>query len=303
VTAPGSRPAGHGDPVRAESGGRPGIDLNSDLGESVDGRLMGDDAAMFPLITSANIACGYHAGDDETMLASCRRAVEHGVAVGAHVSYRDRAGFGRRSLDVAAADLTADVAAQLAALDRIARGAGARVAYVKPHGALYNRIVHDRNQAAAVVEAIGAFEPRLPLLGLPGSAALELAATAGLPVFREAFVDRGYRADGTLIPRGEPGALLEDLEEIADRAVDFARTGAADSLCVHGDTPGAVTMARLVRERLAAAGIPLRPFTGTAGQSPGRRPAAGDSRATLGDSPGRGEAPVPSPSGPRTTGR
>jgi UPF0271 protein len=242
----------------------PGIDLNSDLGESVDGRLMGDDAAMFPLITSANIACGYHAGDDETMLASCRRAAENRVAVGAHVSYHDRAGFGRRTMEVAPADLAADVASQLAALDRIARGVGTPIAYVKPHGALYNRIVHDRTQAAAVVEAVGAFDPQLPILGLPGSAVLELAAGAGLPVFREAFVDRGYRSDGTLIPRGEPGDLLEDLEQIADRAVEFALRGAADSLCVHGDTPGAVAMARLVRQRLAAAGISLRPFTDAA---------------------------------------
>ncbi|UNK45874.1 LamB/YcsF family protein [Arthrobacter sulfonylureivorans] len=243
---------------------RPRIDLNSDLGESVDGRLMGDDAAMFPLITSANIACGYHAGDDETMLASCRRAAENQVAVGAHVSYQDREGFGRRSMEVAPADLVADVASQLAALDRIARGAGTPIAYVKPHGALYNRIVHDRIQAAAVVEAVGAFDPQLPILGLPGSAVLELAAGAGLPVFREAFVDRGYRSDGTLIPRGEPGDLLEDLEKIADRAVEFSLRGAADSLCVHGDTPGAVAMARLVRQRLAAAGISLRPFTDAA---------------------------------------
>jgi UPF0271 protein len=248
----------------------PGIDLNSDLGESVDGRLMGDDAAMFPLITSANIACGYHAGDDETMLASCRRAAENRVAVGAHVSYQDREGFGRRAMDVAPADLVADVTSQLAALDRIARGAGTPIAYVKPHGALYNRIVHDRSQAAAVVEAVGAFDPQLPILGLPGSAVLELAAEAGLPVFREAFVDRGYRGDGTLIPRGEPGDLLEDLEQIADRAVEFALNDAADSLCVHGDTPGAVAMARLVRQRLAAAGISLRPFTDAAAQTSGR---------------------------------
>ena len=243
---------------------RPGIDLNSDLGELVDGLLVGDDAAMFPLITSANIACGYHAGDDETMLASCRRAAENRVAVGAHVSYQDRAGFGRRSMEVASADLIADVASQLAALDRIARRAGTPIAYVKPHGALYNRIVHDRIQAAAVVEAVGAFDPQLPILGLPGSAVLELAAGAGLPVFREAFVDRGYRGDGTLIPRGEPGDLLEDLEQIAERAVEFALRDAADSLCVHGDTPGAVAMARLVRQRLAAAGIGLRPFTDAA---------------------------------------
>lgn len=243
------------------------IDLNSDLGESVDGRLMGDDAAMFPLISSANIACGYHAGDDETMLASCRSAVDHGVSVGAHVSYRDRAGFGRRTMDMGPSELVADVAGQLAALARIAGSVGTRLSYVKPHGALYNRIVHDRAQAAAVVEAVAAFDPELPILGLPRSAVLELAADAGLPVFREAFVDRGYRPDGTLIPRGEPGAILDNMEQIAERAVQFALAGAADSLCVHGDTPGAVQMARLVRERLSAAGIAVRPFTASSAGS------------------------------------
>lgn len=236
------------------------IDLNSDLGESFGSWTMGDDAAMFPLVSSANIACGYHAGDGTTMLASCRRAVQHGVRVGAHVSYRDLAGFGRRAMEIEPAELAADVLYQLAALDGIARVAGTRVAYVKPHGALYNRIVHDRAQAAAVLEAVRAFDPSLPVLGLPGSAVLELAAEAGQPVRREAFVDRGYRPDGTLIPRGEAGALLSDLDQIAGRAVGFARSGRVDSLCVHGDTPGAVAMAALVRERLAAAGIAVRPF-------------------------------------------
>ncbi|MFD1214684.1 LamB/YcsF family protein [Arthrobacter sp. GCM10027362] len=236
------------------------IDLNSDLGESFGSWTMGDDAAMFPLVSSANIACGYHAGDGTTMLASCRRAVQHGVTVGAHVSYRDLAGFGRRAMDMDPAELAADVLYQLAALDGIARVAGTRVAYVKPHGALYNRIVHDRVQAAAVLDAVRAFDPTLPVLGLPGSAVLELAAQAGQPVRREAFVDRGYRPDGTLIPRGEPGALLSDLEQIAERAVGFARSGRADSLCVHGDTPGAVAMAALVRQRLEAAGLAVRSF-------------------------------------------
>jgi UPF0271 protein len=236
------------------------IDLNSDLGESFGAWTMGDDAAMFPLISSANIACGFHAGDGTTMLASCRRAAGHRVAVGAHVSYRDLAGFGRRAMDIGPDELAADVLYQLAALDGIARAAGTRVAYVKPHGALYNRIVHDRIQAAAVLEAVRAYDAALPVLGLPGSAVLELAAAAGQPVRREAFVDRGYRADGTLIPRGQPGALLSDLDQIADRAVGFARSGQVDSLCVHGDTPGAVEMAVRVRGRLAAAGIAIRAF-------------------------------------------
>jgi len=238
----------------------PGIDLNSDLGESFGSWAMGDDAAMFPLISSANIACGYHAGDGRTMLASCRLAAEHGVAVGAHVSYRDLAGFGRRAMDIDPAELAADVLYQLSALQGIARVAGTRVAYVKPHGALYNRIVHDHAQAAAVLEAVRRVDPALPVLGLPGSAVLELAAEAGQPVRREAFVDRGYRPDGTLVPRGQQGAILSDLDFIADRAVDFARSGQVDSLCVHGDTPGAVEMARLVRRRLAEAGIAIRSF-------------------------------------------
>ncbi|NKX55053.1 LamB/YcsF family protein [Arthrobacter mobilis] len=236
------------------------MDLNCDLGESFGAWTMGDDAAMFPLISSANIACGFHAGDGRTMLASCRRAARYGVAVGAHVAYRDLAGFGRRAMDIEPAELAADVLYQLAALAGIARTAGTRVAYVKPHGALYNRIVHDRAQAAAVLEAVRSFDASLPVLGLPGSAVLELAAEAGQPVRREAFVDRGYRPDGTLIPRGEPGALLSDLEQIADRAVGFARGGGVDSLCVHGDTPGAVGMAALVRRRLDAAGIAVRSF-------------------------------------------
>jgi UPF0271 protein len=182
------------------------------------------------------------------------------VAVGAHVSYRDRDGFGRRDMNVDPEELASDVLYQLAALDGIARLAGTRVRYVKPHGALYNRIVHDGGQAAAVLSAVRGFDTALPILGLPGSAVLDLAAAAGQPVRREAFVDRGYRADGTLIPRGEPGAILSDLELIAGRAVDFARSGAVDSLCVHGDTPGAVAMAAAVRERLTDAGIAIGPF-------------------------------------------
>ena len=248
------------------------VDLNCDLGESFGAWTMGDDEAMFALISSANVACGFHAGDPMTMLASCRLAVEHEVSVGAHVSYRDLAGFGRRAMDIAPAQLYADVLYQLCALDGIARTAGTAVRYVKPHGALYNRIVHDAEQAAAVLAAVRDFNPALPLLGLPGSAILALAQEAGQPLWQEAFVDRGYQPDGTLTPRGTPGALLSDVGVIAERAVRMVTDGTvaatdgtiielkADSLCVHGDTPGAVQMAGAVCGALADAGVRTRAF-------------------------------------------
>jgi UPF0271 protein len=248
------------------------IDLNSDLGESLGAWTMGDDAAMLRLVTSANIACGFHAGDASTMLATCRLAAENGVAVGAHVSYRDLAGFGRRAMDVPSDELYGEVLYQLAALSGVARVAGTRVAYVKPHGALYNRIVSDRPQAAAVVRAVADFDPALALLGLAGSAVADKAQDAGLRFVREAFVDRGYLADGTLVPRGRPGAVLAGDAEIAVRAMRLVVEGAVtavdgteigvevDSLCVHGDTPGAVSMAAAVRSALAAAGVRVEAF-------------------------------------------
>jgi UPF0271 protein len=249
------------------------IDLNSDLGESFGAWTMGDDRAMLALVTSANVACGFHAGDASTMLATCRIAARDGIAVGAHVSYRDLAGFGRRAMDVPRADLRDEVLYQLSALAGIARVAGTRVRYVKPHGALYNRIVADPDQAAAVAEAVAAFDPGLRLLGLAGSAIARAAGDAGLRFVHEAFVDRGYRPDGTLVPRGEPGALLSGDEAIAARAVRLVREGRVtaadgteievqvDSLCVHGDTPGAVGMARAVRTALEQAGIAVRAFS------------------------------------------
>ncbi|ANF31537.1 hypothetical protein A0130_07500 [Leifsonia xyli] len=248
------------------------IDLNSDLGESFGAWSMGDDAALLRLVSSANVACGFHAGDASTMLATCREAAADGVTVGAHVSYRDLAGFGRRSMDVPPGELRDEVLYQLAALTGLARVAGTAVRYVKPHGALYNRIVHDEAQANAVVDAVVAFDPSLALLGLAGSAVERAAGEAGVRFVREAFVDRGYRADGTLVPRTEPGALLSDADAIADRAVRMVTDGrvtavdgteldvAVDSLCVHGDTPGAVAMARAVREALAASAVAVEPF-------------------------------------------
>lgn len=248
------------------------VDLNSDLGESFGAWSMGDDAALLRLVSSANVACGFHAGDASTMLATCREAAANGVTVGAHVSYRDLAGFGRRAMDVPSGELRDEVLYQLSALAGLARVAGTGVRYVKPHGALYNRIVADEHQARAVVDAVAAFDPRLALLGLAGSAVERAADEAGLRFVREAFVDRGYRSDGTLVPRGEPGALLSDDAVIAERVVRMVRErvvravdGAdipvvVDSLCVHGDTPGAVAMARAVRGALAAAGVEVGPF-------------------------------------------
>jgi UPF0271 protein len=248
------------------------MDLNSDLGETVDGVPTADDAALFAVVTSANVACGFHAGDDASMRASCRLAAANGVALGAHVSYDDRAGFGRRDVDVTPARLRSDVLAQLRSLARAADEAGVGIRYVKPHGALYNRIVRDRAQADAVASAVRDFSPGLPLLGLPRSQIEAAAGAVGSPFFREAFVDRGYRADGTLVPRGTDGAVLGHGDAIAERAVRLASTGRVravdgtvldlrvDSLCVHGDTPGAVAMARGVRSALIVAGVPLGPF-------------------------------------------
>ncbi|QRY61798.1 LamB/YcsF family protein [Gordonia sp. PDNC005] len=236
------------------------IDLNADLGEGV-----GDDSAMMPLISSANIACGFHAGTPTVLLNSCREAVRFDVRIGAQVSYPDLAGFGRRFIDVAPEDLIADVLYQVGALTALASTVGGRVAYVKPHGALYNTVVHHEAQARALVEAVR--RTGLELMCLPGSAAQRFAREAAVPVIIEAFADRGYTPEGTLVPRSEPGALLTDSDEIAARVVDLARTGRitavdgtvvdaeADSVCLHGDTPGAVEHARAVRTALADAGV------------------------------------------------
>jgi UPF0271 protein len=248
------------------------LDLNADLGESFGSWKMGDDASMFQLVTSANVACGFHAGDPVTMLDSCRAAYELDVTVGAHVGYRDLAGFGRRSLDMSFDELFGDVLYQLGALDGVAHAVGASVDYVKPHGALYNRLVRDAEQASAVVAAVNAYDPGLPILGLPGSELLKQAKEAGHPVFVEAFADRAYLADGTLVPRSQEGAVLHDVDAIVERAVRLATKGEVvaldgsvvqvrpDSLCIHGDTPGAVGMAAAVRAGLEAAGVELESF-------------------------------------------
>jgi 5-oxoprolinase (ATP-hydrolysing) subunit A len=248
------------------------VDLNSDLGEGYGRWALGDDDALLEVVTSANVACGFHAGDPATIDRTVRTAVERGVRIGAQVSYPDLAGFGRREMDVAPGDLTADVLYQLGALEAFARAAGSRVRYVKPHGALYNRIARDPVQAAAVVEAVRRYDPALPLLTLPGSAAMDAARAAGIPVVGEGFADRAYTAEGRLVSRREPGAVLHDPQRVAARAVRMAtehRVESVDgsqvevdvrSLCVHGDTPGAVDLARRVRGALEEAGVTLEPF-------------------------------------------
>jgi UPF0271 protein len=228
---------------------------------------------MLALVTSANVACGFHAGDPTTLRRTCALAAQRGVAVGAQVGYRDLAGFGRRFIDVA----TDDVVYQIGALDGICRAAGTRVRYVKPHGALYNAIVHHEAQAAAVVAAVRAYDPDLPVLGLPGSVFLAAAEEAGLRTVREFFVDRGYTPQATLVPRAQPGALLHDPQEVTARVLRMVTDGkvtavdgtdvhvTAESACVHGDSPGAVAMAEAVRAGLEAAGVQLRPFVEESG--------------------------------------
>jgi UPF0271 protein len=249
------------------------LDLNADLGEGFGRWTLGDDDALLDVVTSANVACGFHAGDPTTMRRVCIRAVERGVSIGAQVGYHDLAGFGRRFVDVDPHELTQDVIYQIGALDGFARVAGDRVRYVKPHGALYNAIVHHVEQAAAVVEAVLEYDPSLPVLGLPGSVWLRLAERSGLRVVHEAFADRAYAADGTLVPRDRPGAVLHDVEQVVRRCVALARGEAIDdvegqplrlspqSVCVHGDTPGAADIALRVRKALMDAGAMLSPFT------------------------------------------
>lgn len=255
---------------------QPHIDLNADLGESFGAWRMGDDPALLEVVSSANVACGFHAGDPSVMLQTCRMAAERGVSVGAHVAYRDLAGFGRSFLDLPAAQLRDEVLYQLGALATAALVAGTRVTYVKPHGALYNTIVHHEAQATAVVDALEMFSSTRPepitLLGLPGAVVLDIAHQRGLPTAREAFADRGYTPQGTLVSRREPGAVLHDPQAVAQRMVSLVTTGritavdgsevavAADSICVHGDSPGAVAMAAEVRRGLEQAGITLRAF-------------------------------------------
>ncbi len=248
------------------------LDLNSDLGESFGRWVLGDDEAMLGLITSANVACGFHAGDATTLRRTCALAAKHGVVVGAQVGYRDLAGFGRRFVDMDPGELADDVLYQIGALEAFCRVAGTRVRYVKPHGALYNATVHHEAQARAVVAAVRAYDAALPLLGLPGSRLLAEAEAAGLRAVPEFFVDRGYTPEGTLVPRSQEGALLHDPAEVTARVLRMVGEGVvaavdgtdvavrAESACVHGDSPGAVAMAAAVRDGLTAAGVALHAF-------------------------------------------
>ncbi|KRF34461.1 hypothetical protein ASG94_15375 [Nocardioides sp. Soil805] len=250
------------------------MDLNADLGEGFGAWTLGDDDALLDLITSANVACGFHAGDPTVLRRTCERAAERGVVIGAQVGYRDLAGFGRRFIDVEPHDLTNDVLYQLGALEAFARVAGTQVRYVKPHGALYNAIVHHEEQAMAVAEAVRRYDPTLPVLGLPGSVWLAAAEGAGLTPVAEAFADRAYTAEGTLVSRREADSVLHDPDHVAERTVRMAtrhEVVAADgsvvsvragSVCVHGDSEGAVAMAAAVRRGLEEAGVRLAPFVG-----------------------------------------
>lgn len=253
------------------------IDLNSDLGEGYGAWKMGDDEAMLDIVSSANVACGFHAGDPQGILTTLRQAAARGVAVGAHVSYPDRVGFGRRPMDVTSAELTADVIYQIGALQGLATAAGTRVSYVKPHGALYNTIAGDPRQADAVIAGIREVDPGLILMGLAGAPILSRAQEAGLATVAEAFGDRAYTPQGHLVSRREAGAVLHDAKMVAARMVRLATEGVieaidgstltlkADSICVHGDSAGAVQMAQRIREGLIEAGVTVAPFAAEAG--------------------------------------
>ena len=251
------------------------IDLNSDLGENVPDRVVSDDESMLGLVTSANVACGFHAGSPEGIRETLAGAVARGVVIGAHPGYRDYENFGRTKVDIDSATLQAHVEYQLGALMGLASAAGGDVAYVKPHGALYNTIARDERQARAVVAAIRAIDPDLVLLGLAGGVVLDVAEREGLQTAAEAFADRAYQPDGQLVSRTEAGSVLHDPAAVAERMVRLAGEGviraidgtdvpvSAQSICVHGDSPGSVAMAAETRRMLQDAGITIAPFAGS----------------------------------------
>lgn len=248
------------------------IDINSDLGESVAGIAISDDDAILDVVSSANVACGYHAGTPHGIATTVKSAASRNVTIGAHPSYNDPAGFGRRFIDYDSHQLADEVLYQIGALDAIARSHGTRVQYVKPHGALYNEIVHNTSHAQAVVNAVRAFSHDIPLLLLPGSVAGTIAQKAGIDVVTEAFADRAYNPDGTLVSRKEAGAVVTDLDHVCARVIDMATKGTvtardgstiridAQSICVHGDSPGAVEMSRAIRRALQDAGVAVESF-------------------------------------------
>lgn len=249
------------------------IDLNSDLGEAFGAWPMGQDAALMPLISSANVACGFHAGDPGTMRTTVRLARRHGVAVGAHPGLPDLVGFGRREMQIAPQDVEDLVVYQVGALAAIARSEGVALQHVKAHGALYNMACRDEALAEAIARGVRAVDPSLVLFGLPGSALLQAGLDAGLPVAAEAFADRAYLPDGSLAPRAQPGAVIHHVDTVVARAVAMVTESSveatdgsriefeADTLCVHGDTPGAVALAAAIRRGLEDAGVTIAPLT------------------------------------------
>ncbi|WP_272681852.1 LamB/YcsF family protein [Providencia sp. PROV129] len=248
------------------------IDLNSDLGESFGQWQMGNDEAILSVVSSANVACGFHAGSPEGILKTLKAAKENGVAVGAHVGYPDLVGFGRRNMDIASSELIADVIYQIGALKGLATAAGTDVLYVKPHGALYNTIAHDKRQAIAVIDAIKSIDNQLILVALAGSPLVGWAQDSGLQVVAEAFADRAYNCDGTLVSRKLAGSVLHDPKIVAERMLQLVQEGGvvsidgkftpidAGSICVHGDSPGALEMAQQVRSILEKQGIEIYGF-------------------------------------------
>lgn len=248
------------------------VDLNSDLGESFGSWKMGNDAQILPVVSSANIACGFHAGDPLGILNTLKHAVQLGVSIGAHVAYPDLVGFGRRNMDLSRDELIADVLYQISALDGLAKVAGSKVNYVKPHGALYNTIASNAVQAAAVIDAIKMYNPALVLVALAGSPLVAQAKAAGLTVVSEAFADRAYNSDGSLVSRRLAGAVLHDTDFVAKRVVAMLKNGGvdsidgvftpiqADSICLHGDTDGALEMSAAIKAELLKNNIQVRPF-------------------------------------------
>ncbi|MDZ4391583.1 5-oxoprolinase subunit PxpA [Cypionkella sp.] len=248
------------------------IDLNSDLGEGYGPWAMGDDAAMLGLVTSANVACGGHASDPETMYQTLRLAAQNGVTIGAHPGYNDPLGFGRRVIPMAPAEVGRMVAAQIGSLQAVAALAGTRVAYVKPHGALANLAADDRGVSDAIATAVKAISPDLALLAISGTELEHAARAAGIAVYSEIFADRGYLPSGRLVPRSQPGAMIYDPAAATARLLSFLESGlmpvvggdpialAAQSICVHGDNPDAVEMARHIRNQLNAASVTIAAF-------------------------------------------
>ena len=247
------------------------IDLNADLGEH-DGDGYARDELLLRVVSSTSIACGAHAGNHRVMEETSRRAAGFGVTIGAHPSYPDREGFGRRVIEMPVAAVIESVRAQVGLLLECAARAGAAVRYVKPHGALYNRAMTDQDLATALVDCVKSVDPTLPILALPGSAMADAAASASMRVAREAFIDRAYTKDGTLVARAEPGSTIEDDEIAASRAIMLARDGLvtcmdgtvievhADSLCTHGDNPHALQLVTATRAALEQSGIRIAPF-------------------------------------------